>query len=115
MENGKEPIAPESVFKSKDAREFTRLVKERQRIKVEIDRGKKSVDDINAQILGMMEATGEEKFVTGGWTVMKFNGRNTSISKTKLLEEGVSIQIIQAATVETPYTTVMVKTAPKAA
>lgn len=60
--------------------------------------------ELSATISPLMEAFNANSITDGdSWTVVRSRGTNSTISKTRLVEKGVSVDIITYATVKTPY------------
>lgn len=65
---------------------------------------------LSADILPLMEAFNANSITDGdAWTVVRSRGTNSQIKKTLLVEQGVTTDIIEAATVRTPYWYVQVR------
>lgn len=65
--------------------------------------------ELTELILPLMTAVGAKSVTDGDkWTVVKSRGTNVTIKKERLLEKGVSVDIIEFATVKTPYDYVQV-------
>lgn len=72
-------------------------------------KAKERKEELAALILPLLDAVGAKSVTDGDkWTVVKSRGANVSIKKERLLEKGVSVDIITYATVKTPYEYVQV-------
>jgi hypothetical protein len=74
---------------------------------------RKSLEDkekeIRSEVKEDMAEKGEKAVLCNGIRVTYVDSCSTNISKQKLLEAGVSVAVIERATVRTPYSTIQVK------
>jgi hypothetical protein len=66
------------------------------------------IKDLNAKIMELQATCGYKTVLTPDWRVTLVSGTHTTISKERLLEQGVSVKIIDKATKKTTYETVAV-------
>lgn len=86
-------------------RKFVGLVALRQKFKQEINEAEARVKELNAEILASLTECGYKTVLTPDWRVTFVEGVHTQISKERLLEQGVSVKIIEKATKRTTYET----------
>lgn len=94
-------------------KDFLALVARRQNLKMTRDKIEADLKDLSQKLTIMVAESGHKTIVTPDWRVTFTQGTNRSISKEKLLEQGVSVKIIEKATKETTYETVTVTAANK--
>lgn len=88
--------------------DFNDKVHQRHNISTKMKEMKAMLDHINAEIGTMMTVAGTEKVAVDGLTVSMVAGKSSHLSKTRLLELGVSPDTIASAVEETRYTTVRI-------
>jgi len=87
---------------------FLKLLAERQEYS-QIKRNAEAEEKKRSQTLcTMLAEAGHKTVVTPDWRVTFVEGVHTQISKQKLLDQGVSVKVIQKATTRTTYETVNV-------
>lgn len=69
----------------------------------------KEKKELSAQILPLMDAVEAKSITAPTWVAVKSKGTNVSISKEKLLANGVGMDIIEKSTQRTPYYYVQVR------
>lgn len=89
-------------------KKFVGLVALRQKFKQEINEAEARVKEINTEILASLTECGYKTVLTPDWRVTFVEGVHTQISKERLLEQGVSVKVIEKATKRTTYETVTI-------
>jgi hypothetical protein len=80
----------------------------RQKLAAERDSLDKQVKELSDQIGTEMALRGVPRLEVGPWTTLLIDGKRESLSKPKLLQAGVTVAQLEAATESTPYTMVRV-------
>jgi Zn-dependent oligopeptidase len=88
--------------------EFLNLVARRQKVAMRIAQDEAEKKRLSEELTAMVANTGYKTVLTPDWRVTFVSGTHTSINKEKLLEQGVSVKIIQKATKIKTYETVTV-------
>lgn len=88
--------------------EFDDKVRQRFNISAKIKELDSTLKQLNAEIGTMLTVAGVDKVVSDDLTVSMVAGKSVRLSKTKLLELGVSPDTIANATEETKYTSVRI-------
>ena len=65
--------------------------------------------ELSAVIKPLMQAAGARSVVGPGWNAIRAKGTTVQIVKTRLLEYGVSLKVIEASTKRTPYEYIQVR------
>ncbi len=91
--------------------DLKRLVEDRKKYQEERDAAEALYRDAGEHIAGLLEAAGLKSVRCGDWRVTRVESRGASrLDKTRLIELGVSADLIVRATVEgNPYVTVQIK------
>ena len=113
-------IAVPDYKKAKLGTRFRALVKVRQEIKEEIEKLEAKLGDtdnpgINQEIELALAEHDLRTVRCEDWTVTLCEGKNVNLSKTRLIEEGVDVEVIEACTKVTPYTYIQVTETKKSA
>ena len=85
---------------------------ERILLKIEADRIKGRIEEINKSVLGFFDRQGVESVKMEDWTVARVNGSNSTLDKEALVLAGVPVETIVQCTRSKEYVTVRV-TGPK--
>jgi len=88
--------------------EFDSTVERRQRHVAIRDAAQKEIDEITPVLSTELVLAGEKARPSGEWNVTLVDQTRTSLSKEKLLEAGVPMEVIEKATVKTPTTSLRV-------
>lgn len=78
----------------------------------EISKLDKERKELSATIMPLMEAVECDSITGEGWTAVRAEGANSSVSPELLLAKGVSMKVIKACTKTTKYHYVQVRAAP---
>lgn len=87
---------------------FANLVVKRQEANKRKTEAEAEVKALSTDILEMLSVSGEKTVLTDNWRVTFTPGCNVTINKLKLLEQGVSVKIIEKATIRKDYETVTI-------
>lgn len=87
---------------------FANLVVKRQAANDRKKELEEEIKALSAGILELLSVSGEKTVLTDNWRVTFTPGCNVTINKLKLLEQGVSVKIIEKATVRKDYETVTI-------
>lgn len=100
-----EPVDVRQAFKPTHAKEFLQLVAERQKIDASIKDLEKEKRLRTDALVALLAESGHKTVLTPEWRVTFTQGTHTTLSKERLLEQGVSAKIIEKATKSTTYET----------
>jgi len=103
-----EPIPFSENFTYLADNDFDDKVRQRFNISAKIKQLEATRAELNAEIGTMLTVAGVEKVASDDLTVSMVAGRSTHLSKTKLLELGVSLDTISNATQETKYSSLRI-------
>lgn len=84
--------------------EFDRLISDRQQLYAQKKEWETEMKEINEEITGLMAMLDNKAVLCGGWKVTLATGLKKTLKKELLITAGVSVEQIEEATVETPYT-----------
>lgn len=87
---------------------FANKVARRQEIKARITELQADLAEVNVALQDAMVDAGQKNVRAGNFTITLVEGQSTSISKERLLEQGVPAKVIEKATKVTEYVTVQV-------
>jgi hypothetical protein len=87
---------------------YMKLVDRIQELKLARDEAEAGIKELKSQIMELQAVTGYKTVLTPDWRVTLTSGTNVTISKEKLLEQGVSVKIIEKATRKTAYETLTI-------
>jgi hypothetical protein len=93
--------AIESLLDPAAVDEFRKLVMDHEFWAGRKDEADDKLDDINASMMTLLRALGTKSVAIDQFRVTGYYGVNVQLSKTRLMEKGVSPDIIEAATVRT--------------
>ncbi len=103
-----EPIPFSENYTYLTDNDFDDKVRQRWNISAKIKELDVALKQLNAEIGTMLTVAGVEKVASDDLTVSMVAGRSTHLSKTKLLELGVSPDTIANATQETKYSSLRI-------
>jgi len=84
--------------------EFANLISDRQQLYAQKKEWEADLKDINEQITGLMATLDNKAVLCDGWKVTLATGLKKTLKKELLITAGVSVEQIEEATIETPYT-----------
>ena len=103
-----EPIAFSDNYTYLTDNDFDDKVQQRFGVTAKIKELDSILKQLNAEIGTMMTVAGVDKVVSDDLTVSMVAGKSSHLSKTKLLELGVSPDTISSATKETKYSSLRI-------
>lgn len=103
-----EPIAFSSNYTYLEDNDFDDKVRQRFNVSAKIKELDLTLKELNAEIGTMLTVAGVDKVMSDDLTVSMVAGKSSHLSKTRLLELGVSPDTIASATKETRYSSLRV-------